>query len=95
MKKYKDLIGAAIGFNPTRGDQLTVENVSFEGETELVEKPTFMEKQGPMIMTGLRYLIIPIVFVILYLFFLRPVQKTVLNNWMPAGLPEAPARSLM
>src|SRR5262249_43830958 len=33
MKKYKDLITAAIGFNPNRGDQLTVENVSFEGET--------------------------------------------------------------
>src|SRR5579883_1390630 len=61
MKKYRDLISAAIGFNPNRGDQLTVENVSFEGETELIEKPTFMEKQGPMIMTGLRYLIIPVV----------------------------------
>jgi flagellar M-ring protein FliF len=95
MKKYKDLISAAIGFNPNRGDQLTVENVSFEGETELVEKPTFMEKQGPMIMTGLRYLIVPVVFIILYLFFLRPVQKTVFANWAPAGaLPPGPTRNL-
>jgi flagellar M-ring protein FliF len=95
MKKYRDLISAAIGFNPNRGDQLTVENVSFEGETELVEKPGFMEKQGPMIMTGLRYLIIPVVFILLYLFFLRPVQKTVFTNWAPAAaLPAAPSRSL-
>lgn len=95
MKKYKDLISAAIGFNPMRGDQLTVENVSFEGETELVEKPTFMEKQGPMIMTGLRYLIIPVVFVILYLFFLRPVQKSVFTSWAPAAaLPGGPTRNL-
>lgn len=95
MKKYKDLISAAIGFNPNRGDQLTVENVSFEGETELVEKPTFMEKQGPMIMTGLRYLIIPVVFIILYLFFIRPVQKTVFAGWAPAGsLPPGMSRNL-
>src|SRR5678815_4350255 len=88
MKKYKDLISAAIGFNPTRGDQLTVENISFEGEVELVEKPTFLEKQGPVIVTGLRYLIVPVVFIILYLLFLRPVQKSVLASW--ASAPPAP-----
>jgi flagellar M-ring protein FliF len=85
MKKYRDLVAAAIGFNPDRGDQLTVENISFQGETELVEKPNFLEKQGPMIMTGLRYLIIPVVFIILYLLFLRPVQRTLFTNWAAAG----------
>jgi flagellar biosynthesis/type III secretory pathway M-ring protein FliF/YscJ len=87
MKKYKDLVSAAIGFNPERGDQLTIENVSFEGETGLIEPPTFLEKQGPIIITGLRYLIIPIVFIILYLLFLRPVQKSILANWSQAGAP--------
>ena len=85
MKKYKDLVSAAIGFNPTRGDQLTVENISFEGEAELVAQPTFLEKQGPIIITGLRYLIIPVVFIILYLLFLRPVQKSLLAHWVPSG----------
>jgi len=97
MKKYKDLISAAIGFNPTRGDQLTVENISFEGEVELVEKPTFLEKQGPVIVTGLRYLIIPVVFIILYLLFLRPLQKSILAAWSPATpgqLPAGPTRPL-
>lgn len=89
MKKYRELIGAAIGINAERGDQLTLENVSFEGETELVEQPTFLEKQGPMIMTGLRYMIIPVVFVLLYLFFLRPVQKTMFAQWAPAGPTKA------
>src|SRR5213594_1665909 len=68
MKKYRDLVVAAIGVNPERGDLLTVENISFEGETELIEPPTFIEKRGPMIETALRYLIIPVVFVLLYLF---------------------------
>jgi len=98
MKKYKDLISAAIGINTTRGDQLTVENISFEGEAELVEKPTFLEKQGPVIVTGLRYLIVPVVFIILYLLFLRPVQKRVLASWASApplsGAAPAPTRAL-
>src|SRR5437879_6581854 len=96
MKKYRDLASAAIGFNPDRGDQLTVENISFQGETELIEKPGFIEKQGPMIMMFLRYLIIPVVFIILYLLFLRPVQKSVFANWpttgpAPRSLPLLPA----
>lgn len=94
MKKYKDLIAAAIGFNPERGDQLTIENISFENETEFIEKPTFIEKQGPVIMTGLRYLIIPIVFFILYLFFLRPMQKTLFASWAPAGGGVLPSRNI-
>jgi len=94
MKKYRDLASAAIGLNAERGDVLTLENVSFEGQTELVETPTFLEKQGPMIMTGLRYVIIPIVFIILYLLFLRPVQKIVLTNWSTPGMPPANTRNL-
>ncbi len=90
MKKYKDLISAAIGFNPDRGDQLTVENISFEGESEFIEKPTFLEKQAPVIMIGLRYLIIPVVFILLYLFFLRPVQKSLFGNLAPAGALAGP-----
>jgi flagellar M-ring protein FliF len=93
MKKYKDLVSAAIGINPQRGDQLIVENVSFEGEPDLLlEPPTFLEKQGPVIMVGLRYLIIPVAFVILYLLFLRPLQ-VVIANWMPGelrGMPRPP-----
>jgi flagellar M-ring protein FliF len=82
MKKYRDLVSAAIGLNAERGDLLTLENISFEGDmAEFVEQPNFLEKQGPVIMTALRYMIIPIVFVLLYLFFLRPVQKTVFANW--------------
>jgi len=92
MKKYKDLISAAIGFNPTRGDQLTVENISFEGAIELLEQPTFFEKQAPVIVTSLRYLIVPVVFILLYLLFLRPVQKSVLAYWASAG-PQLPGNT--
>ncbi len=98
MKKYRDLVSAAIGINTTRGDQLTVENISFESETELVAVPTMLEKQAPLIMTVLRYLMIPVVFIILYLLFLRPMQKSVFTSLAPStqaapalALPELPS----
>jgi len=86
ITKYKELVSAAIGFNPERGDALIVENLSFENEIETVTEPTFMEKQGPNIMTGMRYLIIPVVFLLIYMFFIRPVQKTVFSGtWEPVA----------
>jgi len=88
MKKYKDLVAAAIAFNAERGDQLIVENVSFDTEAETLAEPTFIEKQGPMILTSMRYLLVPFLFVLIYFLFIRPVQKTVFSAaWAtPDGL---------
>jgi flagellar M-ring protein FliF len=85
MSKYRDIVAAAVGFNPERGDKLTIENVSFEEVGELVKEPTFIEKQAPLVLTGLRYLIIPIAFVLIYLLFLRPVKKVVFATLSAAG----------
>jgi len=86
MKKYKDLVSAAIAFNAERGDQLIVENLSFDSEAETITEQTFLEKQGPTILTGLRYLLVPFAFVLIYFLFIRPVQKTVFSTeWATAG----------
>ena len=87
MKKYRDIISAAVGFNPERGDKLTVENVSFADDSTFVKDATFMEKQGPLVLTLLRYMIIPIAFILLYLLFLRPVKKLVYATLSPARVP--------
>ena len=42
-----------------------------------------LEQQAPLILTALRYLIIPIVFLFVYLLFLRPLQKAIFANWEP------------
>src|SRR6185436_5343689 len=39
--------------------------------------------QSPTILTGLRYIIIPIAFVLIYFLFIRPVQKSVMAGWVP------------
>ena len=85
MKKYRDIISAAVGFNPDRGDKLTVENVGFEDDADFVKEPSFIEKQAPLMLTGLRYLIIPIAFILIYLLFLRPLKKVVFATLSPAN----------
>ena len=53
MMKYRDLIAAAVGFNMERGDHITVENISFESDENFTAaEPTFIEKQGPVIVHG-------------------------------------------
>ena len=85
IKKYHDIVAAAIGFNMDRGDILIVENMPFgnDNAAETVTEPTFIEKQGPSIMTGLRYLIIPVAFFLIYFMFIRPIQKSVMAGWIP------------
>jgi flagellar M-ring protein FliF len=90
MKKYRDIVAAAVGFNADRGDKISVENISFEGDSDLEKEPTFIERQGPIIVTGLRYIIIPVVFILIYLLFLRPVQKSIFAVWQPADGPKTP-----
>src|SRR5262245_30962929 len=77
MKKYRDIVAAAVGFNPERGDRLTVENVSFADGSGLVETPTFFQRQAPLLLMSLRWLIVPVAFILIYLLFLRPVKKIV------------------
>ncbi|HET9131372.1 MAG TPA: flagellar basal-body MS-ring/collar protein FliF, partial [Terriglobia bacterium] len=97
MKKYHDLVAAAIAFDMERGDQLIVENVSFDGDNapESIAEPTFLEKQSPTILTGLRYIIIPIAFVVIYFLFIRPVQKSVMAGWVPVTAEGQMTRGLL
>ena len=97
MKKYHDLVAAAIAFDMERGDQLIVENISFDSvnSPESVTEPTFLEKQSPTILTALRYIIIPIAFVLIYFLFIRPVQKSVMAGWVPVTANGQSTRGLL
>jgi flagellar M-ring protein FliF len=87
MQKYRDLVSAAVAIDTERGDQLIVENISFDTEVEVepVAAPTFMEENAPLILTGLRYMIIPVAFLLIYVLFLRPVQKMIVGGSASAG----------
>jgi flagellar M-ring protein FliF len=94
MKQLDDLVRAAIGFNAQRGDELTVQNVSFqELPMELLVKPTPAQRTLRIIQPWtwlVRYVGLGIVFLLIYLLVLRPVKTQVL-----ATLRELPAKAEM
>jgi flagellar M-ring protein FliF len=95
MKQLEDLTRAALGFNEQRGDELSIQNVSFE--TPAVEAPTpttavqrTLRLLGPS--TGLlRYLALGIIFLVVYFLILRPVKAQVLATLK--ALPAATAQT--
>ena len=84
LKSIEDLAKAAVGFDSTRGDLLTVENISFQTPpSEPPLKPTRMEKTRSLLMEWSRYVRIAallLLFAVIYLLVLRPVKKQLLRS---------------
>lgn len=88
MQKIQQLVAAAVGLDPARGDQLTVENVSFdEPADEPAVAPTFIERVGGGVRTSVRPVVVLVIGVLAVLFVLRPMVRGV---FAPAEAPAAP-----
>ena len=88
MQKIQQLVSAAVGLDPARGDQLTVENISFdEPVDEPVAPPTLFEKVGTGVQGWVRPVIVLVLGVAAFLFVLKPI----VNGVLAARPPAAPA----
>jgi len=84
LDKIRDLAQAAIGFDSKRGDTITVENMSFDTDTVNLELPaptwtTQVQKTVTDYSPILRPVALLALFLLAWLFVLRPVQKHVLS----------------
>ncbi|HSZ20063.1 MAG TPA: flagellar basal-body MS-ring/collar protein FliF [Candidatus Acidoferrum sp.] len=90
MKQLEDLVRAAIGFSAQRGDELSLQNVSFQTPpVEVLPTPTAIQRTLRIIapwMGLLRYAGLGILFLVIYALVLRPVTKQVLATLR--ALPE-------
>jgi flagellar M-ring protein FliF len=76
LQKIQGLVAAAVGLETDRGDQLTVENVSFEeAPIEEVPTPTLLEKYSPQLWEGGRILGVLLVGVFGLMLFMRPLMR--------------------
>jgi flagellar M-ring protein FliF len=85
LQKIQGLVAAAVGLEPDRGDQLTVQNVSFEDAMpEIPEVPrTVIERvqeYTPQIWEGARMIVILIVSLVALLFVVRPVLRSAMTG---------------
>jgi flagellar M-ring protein FliF len=77
LQKIQALVAAAVGLDPTRGDQLTVENVSFdEPPVEDDVPPSILVRYAPQINEVGRLVTVLLLGVVGFLFVVRPLLKT-------------------
>ncbi len=83
LQKLKDLVSAAIGIDSTRGDMLTVENISFdvpENSFDQLPAPTIVEKLQDNLRPVWKYVAIFALFLLAYLLLYRPVSRRVTES---------------
>jgi len=78
LQKIQDLVAAAVGLEPDRGDQLTVQNIAFdEPPVEDVPPPTTLERYAPQIWDASRMVSVLVIGVVALLVFVRPIMRRV------------------
>jgi len=92
LQRISDLAEAAIGFNSARGDVISVQNLTFDrAEAEDLPPSTFAEQARKGLndySSVVRYAGLLILFFLVYLLMIRPIQKRVLaipNPLLTAG----------
>jgi flagellar M-ring protein FliF len=85
LDKIQGLAEAVIGFDAKRGDTVTVQNMSFDGDSIAADlpAPNWMDK-GRKAVADYSSLLRPasllLLFMLAYLFIVRPIQKQVLST---------------
>jgi len=95
MSTYRDLVLAAVGFDASRNDVVTIQNVPFYSELKKPVEPAAAApwyKKLPTqsyLLPGIKYAAFIVLFIIAYLVFVRPVRKRVfqaLSTSVPAAI---------
>jgi flagellar M-ring protein FliF len=97
MKQIEDLAKAALGFDAGRGDQISVQNIRFQvPAAEKLDAPTLTDRVRLVSerWTGLlRYGVVIVLFLMVYLLVLNPVKKQVLAAFEAKALPASTANT--
>jgi flagellar M-ring protein FliF len=96
VRQFEDMVKKAIGFSADRGDEIKVVNMPFEVVPleEMAETGTAPSKVMPTIMMASKYIIPLVGVVLLFLFVIRPLMKTLTTSSpspQPVGLPQTVA----
>jgi flagellar M-ring protein FliF len=89
LQKIQSIVAAAVGLDPARGDQLTIENVPFE---ELVvdeaPKPTVWQRLAPQAYGSSRLIAVVVLGALAFFMFVRPLMRRATVTAVPVEPPE-------
>jgi flagellar M-ring protein FliF len=88
VKQFEDMVKNAVGFNADRGDQIKVVNLPFEvtPQEDMVDTPV-PSRVMPTVMTASKYFVPFVGVMLLFLFVVKPLMKT-LTESAPLALPQ-------
>ena len=76
LQKLQDIVAAAVGLDMERGDQLTVQNISFEEPPIEEEVPEgVLVRYAPQIQEGSRMVTVALIALGVFFFVLRPLMR--------------------
>jgi flagellar M-ring protein FliF len=92
LESFRRLVLAAIGYNESRGDIVTLENIPFFSEPAVAEDltplPWYIRWQS-YLLPAMKYAAFLVLFLLAYLFLIRPVRKRILQS-IGAAAPMLP-----
>lgn len=88
LKKVEELVKDAVGFDSTRGDRVTVQNVSFLPAATIAEADAVPIWQQPQVQTMIRHSFGLLAVVVLIFAALRPALKVLLAPTPRAPVPQ-------
>ena len=84
MAVFKEIVKKAIGYNPKRNDQVEVSCVPFNyNELEEIKASIAKEKRNEIIITIAKYTLTIIILLVIFLVFLRPFIKQLMERITP------------
>jgi flagellar M-ring protein FliF len=77
VTKIQEAVGAAVGFNTQRGDQIVVRSIPFRTSPDEMPAKSWFEKYGELVRPAVKYGSLALLFLALMLFVGRPLLKAV------------------
>jgi flagellar M-ring protein FliF len=97
MKQIEELSKAALGWDTTRGDQVSVQEVTFHTPELETPGPVTLPEKIRLItvkwMEVIRYVAMMILFLLVYMLVLKPVLKVAVTAMQSSGANVTPAQS--
>ncbi len=75
LQKMQELVGAAVGIDQKRGDQIVVQTIPFDQPTVEIRNPNWMEKNGELVRTITKYGLLALATLLLLIFVVRPAKN--------------------
>jgi flagellar M-ring protein FliF len=88
LQKIQQIVAAAVGYDQTRGDLLTVENIAFDETIVEVVEPGFMERYGTDMKNTGKWVGVALAVLLVFMFGVRPIIRDTLRTLPGAKTPE-------